>query len=254
MNIRNIIYTGIVLTAAAATALLSGGCKSAQFSSIDEAVLNSLKPKTAATAPAEPGKESKKPKKAKLIWTYNAFETAVTNPTRRDNDAKDIINRLFVNFIAKGDNLEMGYSAKNIFKNFDTDTYFGRHALFVGKKGTDTYLCGVIKAGNSGLLDAKIGVRNTSLIEKLGGKGFIDATAEQDSANLVVLYNLNLGKGYLFQVCQASEYPFKGLSKQITELQLSKDIVKGGLAAFARAETIDFDEANAKYTIGFLIK
>lgn len=176
---------------------------------------------------------------------YNAVEIAYT-----DND--DIRNRLLTNVDITIGQGQIGYSASNDIDNGD-ENYFGRHVVLVGKKNAGTQGAAVIKTDDEGVLDAKIGVRNTSLIKKAKGYGFLDFVGEKDAINLTFLYGRGLPKGFSAEVFQVIERPFEGKIWYKTEVQLNKQLWKN-LSVFGRAELTNFETKGGVYVGGLSVK
>ena len=169
LNKKGLIALGLIGT---------GGCASTGLPSIDHVVLNNLNPKTSATASAEPGKEKEKDNKkyAELKKGLNTIEEGVIANT------KETRARLITNLTAKGDLLEFFYGGMNEITNFDK--YFGRNVIGLGIVDTGVYLSLVEKMNSNGIIDTKVGLRDTNLVKWMGGKGFIDITADKDAANI----------------------------------------------------------------------
>ena len=171
-------------------------------------------------------------KKAEINLRYNALETLVT-------EDGDVRYRLLSNVDFNIDDFRVGYSGLNEANNLDEDTYFGRHALLLSKEDSGTSLAAVIKTTKDGAIDKKIGIRNTSLVNKLGGYGRIDAVADGDAANLTAFYGRPFGRGFSAELYHSLEIPFEGKPGHYTEVQVNKDI-SAWLSLVGRVEIRNF--------------
>ena len=184
--------------------------------------------------------------KPKLNLGFNALETALTQ-------IGDVRSRLYTNLSLTIGDAYLGFHGMNETNNLFKGYYFGRQTLIAGKKDSGTKGIVVIKIDKQGIFDKKIGIRNTSLVEKLGGYGFIDLTADKDSANITAFYGKPIAKGTTFEILQAAELPFKGKPGYYTEALINKDVYKK-LYAFCRAEMIDFDPEKVTIMGGLAVK
>lgn len=177
-----------------------------------------------------------------INFGYNALETALTKD-------KDVRNRFLSNLDAKLGDLKVGYWGLNEVNNTDKNTYFGRNVFMIGNKNLNTQGVAVIKADKEGIFDTKLGIRNSSLVEKLRGYGFVDITTNRDAANITGFYGKELPKGISLELYQDIEIPFKDKLFPYIELQINKYLGKN-LSAFGRAEIADFDVGKSTYMVG----
>lgn len=173
---------------------------------------------------------------------YNALETAVTSN-------KDVRSRSYTGGRLRFSNLELGYSGLHEVTNLDPKTYFGRSALTVGDTIWTTKPAAVVKTVYEGVLDAKAGLRNTSLPAALGCYGWVDLTGNKTGADLTSFFGRELWGGSV-ELYHSVELPFGKKPAHYTELQLNKDVWKHA-AAFGRIET---DWKNNTYLLGLTIK
>jgi hypothetical protein len=177
---------------------------------------------------------------AELSFGYNVVENAVL-------DSGDLRTRMINNIdLIEGD-FCFGYHGLNEFNNFDTKTYFGRNRLTIGKKGADTSALIDMRGDVNGVFDTKFGMRNTGLIKKAGGYGFVDVSVNGKAGNVNLFYGRSLGHGLSLEYIQSSDFAFNGKPSYYRELQMNKDVGKGR-AVFARAEMTEHCET--KYMFG----
>ena len=133
--------------------------------------------------------------KLEIKTGYNALETAVTHET-------DARHRLWTDVEAIIGDLTVKENGMNQITNADPDTHYGRNVLVAGKEDLGTYLCTVVKTAADKVIDVKAGIRNTSIIEMIGGYGYIDITGEKDAVNITLWYLKDFGKGWFRQQVQ----------------------------------------------------
>ena len=177
---------------------------------------------------------------AELSFGYNVVENAVL-------DSGDLRTRMINNIdLIEGD-FRFGYHGLNEVNNFDAKTYFGRNRLMIGKKDADTSALIDMRSDVNGVFDTKFGMRNTGLIKKSGGYGFVDVSVNSKAGNVNLFYGRSLGHGLSLEYLQSSDFAFKGKPSYYRELQMNKDVGKGR-AVFARAEMAEHCET--KYMFG----
>ncbi|MBI4440211.1 hypothetical protein HY638_04535 [Candidatus Woesearchaeota archaeon] len=182
--------------------------------------------------------------RVELNLGYNALEVAVT-------DKADVRTRALTNVDATiADRLTVGYHGLNEIDNVDPNSYYGRHVITVSPKGPLISAAAVMKTDAKGVFDKKVGIRNTSLPELLGGYGFIDVTANGEGANATAFYGRDVGpitiEGY-----QDVDIPYGGKVSSYSELILTKS-VDGKLSIFGRAEIPNNQPGKTKGMIGLI--
>ncbi len=182
----------------------------------------------------------------KVNWGFNALETAITNDENVRTRALTNVDALL------GDSFEIGYHGLNEVENLEGDSYFGIHDFTIGMK--DWPVDGVlnVKTDSFGIFDRKVGLRNESLMEMLGGYGYLEALADQDSANLTVFYGKPFENGLSLELYHSMDFTQDG-NFNYSEVQLNKDLTKNW-SLFGRIELPDFDFDGARYLVGITLK
>jgi|SRR3989344_1546110 len=184
---------------------------------------------------------------------YNALETSVVTE-RNPEGNRSVRNRLLSNVSLGLGDLEASYHGLNEVNDWNSDSYFGRNRVMLGRKDFPLKLLIDTKADENSIFDTKYGVRYTGLMEKLGGYGQIDIGANDEAINLNIFYGLPLGKGFSIELLQDTTIQFNGNARPFnyTELQLNNSITER-LSLFVRAEIPNFDEDLATYLLGVSI-
>lgn len=180
----------------------------------------------------------------KVSFGYNALETGFL-------DKEGVRSRAINNVSLNLENVQFSYHGLNQVNNGDTDTYFGRHRIMFGKKDANIKGLVDIRTNSKKVINTRYGIRNTTLVKLLfGDYGQIDVTTNKKAANINLFYGKKLGKGFLFELVQSTDFPFKGKPKPYTELMLIKDI-KDNFSLYVRAEIPKFDIDKRKVIAGF---
>jgi hypothetical protein len=178
---------------------------------------------------------------------YNVMEIARTSNA-------ETRTRLITNADVTLGKINLGYHGLNEMNDGESGTYFGRHALMLSEKDSPVKALAVIKTTNGGTLDTKLGMRDKSIVKKLGGYGFIDATADEHALNITAFYGREIG-GVQFELMHAIEESFRNKqgkrASNYSEIQVNRFITKNA-AIFARAE-LNYQGDN-KYLVGGIIK
>ncbi|MBN1385370.1 hypothetical protein JW968_00140 [Candidatus Woesearchaeota archaeon] len=176
---------------------------------------------------------------------YNAVEMAVTDQQFR--------TRLLTNIDASIEGMQVGIHGMNETNDLSKDGYFGRNVLTAGKKGAGTSLAYVLLTNSNGIVDQKIGIRNTSILKKLGCYGSVDAAVDADGGNMTVFVGKPLPGGMSAEMYHSAEMPFSGDPNHYTEAQLNKDLGKN-MSGFVRAEIPDLKLDDAAYLGGVTVR
>ena len=180
-------------------------------------------------------------KKIELDTGYNALETLVT-------EDRDIRTRAWLDVGVSVYNLRFGYHGMHEANNLDDDTYFGKHMATLGKKDAGISLVGIVKATQDGSIDEKAGIRDTSLVNALGGYGRIDAAANGDAVSVLLFYGRPIANGTTIELTHEVTLPHDGIGANYTELQVNKSFVSW-LSVVGRIEIYDLKETKAKVGI-----
>jgi hypothetical protein len=170
---------------------------------------------------------------------YNALEIASTSEER-------IRIRSLVNVDLKFGNSNVGMHTLNEVDNADQETYYGRNVITVGRSVQGI---SVLKTDDSGITDNKYGIRFSDL-SPLGGYGFVDLSADKNSANMSVFYGRSCGK-FSGEMYESVEFSFNGEAKPYTEVQLYREI-GNGFSIFGRAENSGFNRKETRYLFGLV--
>lgn len=192
-----------------------------------------------------------KAEESRVHFGYNALETAVITEYTPDVN-RPVRNRLITNISLDAGNLEISYHGLNEMNNYNSDTYFGRNRLMIGKKDSLLRLLIDTKANENEIFDTKVGARYTGLMKKIGYYGEIDLSANEDALNLRIFYGKMLGKGFSMELLQDTTFLYDSKPNHYTELQLNKSL-SDRLSLFGRAEFWDFDKDKTNYLIGAII-
>ncbi|MFH1849849.1 MAG: hypothetical protein ABH879_06720 [archaeon] len=176
---------------------------------------------------------------------HNALETA------RIKDS-GIRTRAVSNVSVDGRLGSVGYWGMNELTNLDTDTYFGRHVGTAGKNDARYRAAVVAKAIRDGVIDTKVGVRDTGLMEKLGGYGWLDFVADKSALNVTGFFGKPLPYGLSGSLYQDVELPFKGKPTAYTEMQIETPLNER-ISAFGRAEIPGMNPGNGSYIVGIVM-
>jgi hypothetical protein len=178
---------------------------------------------------------------------YNVMEIArASNAETR--------TRLITNADVTLGKVNIGYHGLNEMNDGESGTYFGRHALMLSESGSPVKALAVVKTVDSGTIDTKLGVRDKSIVKKLGGYGFIDATTDEHALNITAFYGKEIG-GVQFELMHAIEESFRNKpgkrAQNYTELQVNRYITRNA-AIFGRAE-LSYN-GNSTVMVGGLLK
>ena len=102
------------------------------------------------------------------------------------------------------------------------------------------------------MTDFKVGIRNSSLIERLKGYGFISGVTNRTAGQIIWLYGKQLGNTSA-EMLGFLEFPYTSKPALYTEFQLNQNLGKHA-TAFARAEADNFNMKQARYMAGLAIK
>jgi len=188
---------------------------------------------------------AEQPNTNKLSLGYNALENAATS----QNTAR---TRALTSITLTSEKAAITYEGLNQADNLKPSTYMGRQVLLAGKPN------GKIQAGltawttKQGFSRVKPGIRNSGLIEKLRGYGYIDAGFNRKEAELALFYGLPI-KSTSIELTGFLTYPFGEKPSVYTELQLNQSLGKT-LSGFARAEILGKDVKHGVYLAGLTIK
>jgi len=181
----------------------------------------------------------------KLNLGYNGLENGV-------NRKGDVRTRAINNFGVSTRGVHVDYNGLNEINDLDKDAYFGRHVVSAGIDKIPVNAGVVVKTVKGGVIDTKVGFRNTTLPEKVVDYGSIDVTVDQGSANATVFAGKVIGNGSV-ELYNETEIPFSGKPFNFTEIQGNLDITKH-LAGFARVEIRHFDMSDTNYIVGITLK
>lgn len=113
---------------------------------------------------------------------YTAFETGP--------------NRLLTN-VDIGDKLTIGHHGIDESPNFTRGMYYGRHAFDVSI-GSELRPAALVVTGPDGFSCTGFGVRNETLLEKLGGYGFLEGFLSPSGiADLTIFYGISFDRSSL---------------------------------------------------------
>jgi hypothetical protein len=129
---------------------------------------------------------------------------------------------------------EAGYWGLNQVTG-STDNYFGRHVFMFGKQKASTKFAVNVKTTQDGISYAQAGIRNYSIPKFLRGVGYLDVTADRESANFILKYVRDIGKGFTAETLHVIGTPFKGTPSFLDEYQLFFDLGKN-TSLFAKRE------------------
>lgn len=171
---------------------------------------------------------------------YNAIEAAYT-------DNYHSRQRLLTNIDINKWGISTGYHGLNQIDGLEGRDHCARHVTSLGKSGAKTKLAAVVQVlpdTAGAIIDKKLGIRNTGLIEDLGGYGSAELASNTNAANLTFFYGRDLGERFSGELYSSTEFPFKGkLKDEIsnhTELQVNKKIFEN-ISLFVRSEMDNFD-------------
>jgi len=167
---------------------------------------------------------------------YNALENALTNDSALRTRALD-------NIESTAGNVTTGHSGLNELT--DGKNWYGENTLTFAKKDSKQSIA-VTAKGVQGEVETMIGVRDTALIEMLGGYGFLSAQANEEASNLTVFYGKPLGK-WSIELYHSTRFGKE--QTHWTEVQANMDLGKH-FAAFGRIEMPDFKSRYATYMLG----
>jgi len=165
---------------------------------------------------------------------FNTLETAVTN--QDDLVRTRMINAPSVDY--KG--VHVGFHGLNEINNANPDTYFGRNRLLVGKTEGKNYFIVDAITTKDGLVDTKVGVRNTSIAETIGVYGFLDAETNLDGMSILGFYGRSIGECFSVEGLYVINKEYDGEFNQFLEVQGNYKI-GNHLSAFGRMETYNFE-------------
>jgi len=180
---------------------------------------------------------------------FSTFETAYTSK-------EEVKNRAIVNASASLGDAEVSIHSLNNLVDGDEDTYFGSHRFMAGIKDFPVKLNYNVKVKGDEIVDQRLGIRDYWLVNQMGGKGFIEALADEDAIGAVLFYVKPLGNTYSLQATQIADFPFNGDDPSFyNEFQANANLHKH-VQAFVRAEVknFEFDKGRGTYMIGIRVK
>ncbi len=186
----------------------------------------------------------------KIHWGYNALENAATIDTSQEKNP--MRNRLITNVNLNLEGFEVGFNGSNDINDLNRKTYLGSNRFLISRENSKTNLLVKTSENKEGVVDTKIGLRNTSLMERLKGYGYLEGSVDEESANISLFYGKPFGKGFSFEFFQSADFQ---QDKPIwyNEIQINK-ILTNSLTLFGRAEITDFDKDKATYLLGITVK
>ena len=172
---------------------------------------------------------------------YNALEAALT-------DEGNLRNRLLTNLDFSTGDLKIGYHGVNEMEDLDPDTYFGIHRIHVGK-GTRGEA--KIKTNSKGIVDAKFGIRDTTLPMMIGCYGYTEAVTHGKEGEVAVFLGKGLGKGFFLEAFMSASVPYDSDKnvKWYHELELKKSF-GDHYSVFLRGEIKDFNRHKTGISVG----
>lgn len=153
--------------------------------------------------------------------------------------------RLFTNMTFDFDLNQIKYIGLNQSNDGD---YSGYHMFTVGERDGKTL--GLIVLENTGdNIDAiRVGISNSSLVDRLGGSGIFNATISDESINFVLAYCRAITNTTSAEVIQITDVTFDGEIDNSTEINFRKSLTDR-LNALAGFQLDNFKDP--VYIIGF---
>jgi len=182
---------------------------------------------------------SEETSKLTLVLPYNAVELAGASDSslrpRLYLNARLTFGDTFVGF--------HGLDQANLASERKNSWYAGRNTLYFGN--SDAALSIVTQADEKGVQDIKFGLRNYSIPQMMGFKGYIEAVANMDSVRLTAGLVKDLSDNVQIEI--VPDYDSK--SGLYAELQLDYALGKNW-QVFARGECMDLKASKGTLLLG----
>lgn len=185
---------------------------------------------------------------------FNALESAAAfNDSTDDWHNRE---RLFLNVDVGVGKARVGYHGLHDVQDGDRNTYFGNNRIHFGVDGLETRLAVQLKTDKNGINTTRAGIRDYSVIKKLGGYGQAELYFGDEDVVLDFFIGKIVGKGNALEFFQNITVPYDRKTRDVTfynEFQFIKWFGKH-FGVFGRVEVPDFDFENNRYLGGVIVK